>query len=217
MCKAEGLFPRSTNTVFGYVKWQEMTEVSKVATNQSGLKSLERNPLKYRALHFFYFILHFVCDMLTYFYLCFILLIFRSSSQLFFHRFISCYVFFLLFRFIFLAFFLFLEFYKMGKKEGKFRPRTGHEGPEREYRYSSTLSLTSALDEGAWLTSRPVRFTARKETRYSLYRRLCRAQGRSGRVRKMSPPPGFDPRTVQPEASCYPGSHKMGTGSLSQG
>jgi len=24
---------------------------------------------------------------------------------------------------------------------------TGHEGPEMEYRYSSTLSLTSALDE----------------------------------------------------------------------
>ena len=28
-------------------------------------------------------------------------------------------------------------------------------------------------------------------------------QGRSGRVRKTSPPPGFDPRTVQPVASRY--------------
>jgi hypothetical protein len=28
-------------------------------------------------------------------------------------------------------------------------------------------------------------------------------QGRSGRVRKISPPPGFDPRTVQPGASRY--------------
>ena len=28
-------------------------------------------------------------------------------------------------------------------------------------------------------------------------------QGRSGRVRKISPPPGFDPRTVQPVASRY--------------
>jgi hypothetical protein len=27
--------------------------------------------------------------------------------------------------------------------------------------------------------------------------------GRSGRVRKISPPPGFDPRTVQPVASRY--------------
>ena len=28
-------------------------------------------------------------------------------------------------------------------------------------------------------------------------------QGRSGRVRKISPPPGFEPRTVQPVASRY--------------
>ena len=26
--------------------------------------------------------------------------------------------------------------------KGKVRPRTGHEGPKREWRYSSTLSLT---------------------------------------------------------------------------
>ena len=40
-------------------------------------------------------------------------------------------------------------------------------------------------------------------TRYPLYRRLGGPQGRSGRVRKISPPPGFDPRTVQPVASRY--------------
>jgi hypothetical protein len=40
-------------------------------------------------------------------------------------------------------------------------------------------------------------------TRYPLYRRLGRPQGRSGRVLKIWPPPGFDPRTVQPETSCY--------------
>ena len=34
-----------------------------------------------------------------------------------------------------------------------------------------------------------------KEIRYPLYRRLGGPQGRSGRVRKMSPLPGFDPRT----------------------
>jgi len=28
-------------------------------------------------------------------------------------------------------------------------------------------------------------------------------QGRSGQLRKISPPPGFDPRTVQPVASRY--------------
>ena len=36
------------------------------------------------------------------------------------------------------------------------------------------------------------------KTRYPLYRRLGGPQGRSGRVRKIPPPPGFDPRTVQP-------------------
>ena len=41
------------------------------------------------------------------------------------------------------------------------------------------------------------------KTRYPLYRRLGWHQGRSGRVRKISPPPGFDPRTVQPVASRY--------------
>jgi len=32
------------------------------------------------------------------------------------------------------------------KGKGKVHPRTGHEGQEEEYRYSCTLSLTSALD-----------------------------------------------------------------------
>jgi len=41
------------------------------------------------------------------------------------------------------------------------------------------------------------------KTRYLLYRRLIGPQGRSGRIRKISPPPGFDPRTVQPLASRY--------------
>jgi hypothetical protein len=39
--------------------------------------------------------------------------------------------------------------------------------------------------------------------RYPLYTMLGGTQGRSGRVRKISPPPGFDPRTVQPVASRY--------------
>jgi len=39
--------------------------------------------------------------------------------------------------------------------------------------------------------------------RYPLYRRLGGPQDRSEQVRKISPPPGFDPRTVQPVASRY--------------
>ena len=41
------------------------------------------------------------------------------------------------------------------------------------------------------------------KTRYPLRRRLGGPQGRSARVRKISPPPGFNPRTVQPVASRY--------------
>jgi len=51
--------------------------------------------------------------------------------------------------------------------------------------YSSTLSLTSALNGGA-LMPRPGRFIPIKESRYPLYRRLGGPQGRSGRVRKIS-------------------------------
>jgi len=41
------------------------------------------------------------------------------------------------------------------------------------------------------------------QTRYPLYRRMGGSQDRSGSVREISPLPGFDPRTVQPVASCY--------------
>jgi hypothetical protein len=41
------------------------------------------------------------------------------------------------------------------------------------------------------------------KTRYHFYRRLGGPQSRSGRVRKISPAPEFDPLTVQPVASRY--------------
>ena len=41
------------------------------------------------------------------------------------------------------------------------------------------------------------------KTRYSSYRRLGGPQDRSGRMRKISSPPGFDPRTVHLVASRY--------------
>jgi hypothetical protein len=50
-----------------------------------------------------------------------------------------------------------------GKGKGKVHPRTDHEGPEGEYRHGSTLSLTSALDGGGRLTSRPGRLTPGKD------------------------------------------------------
>jgi len=73
-------------------------------------------------------------------------------------------------------------------------PRTGHEGAEGEYRYSSTLSLTSALDEG-WVvnvTPRPLYPRERPGTH-------C-VGGWTGTRAGLDE---FDPRTVQPVAIRY--------------
>ena len=63
--------------------------------------------------------------------------------------------------------------------------------------------MTTAREGGEGSASRPGRSLPQGKTRYPLYRRLGGPQGRSGQVRKISPPPGFDPRTVQPVASRY--------------
>ena len=68
--------------------------------------------------------------------------------------------------------------------------------------YSFTFSLTSVLD-GLGGQRHTLAALPRGKTRYPLYRRLGAPQGQSGRVREISPPPGFNPRTVQPVASHY--------------
>ena len=73
---------------------------------------------------------------------------------------------------------------------------------QRGRRWIPPLLSTLALDGGGWSGPRPSHFTPEK-TWYPLYRRLGLHQGQSGQVRKISPPPGFDPRTVQPVGSCY--------------
>ena len=65
---------------------------------------------------------------------------------------------------------------------------TGHEGPEGEM-YSSTFSLTSALDEGWMGNTTPRPLSSGKKTQCILYMRLCWPQDRTRRVRKISPPP----------------------------
>jgi hypothetical protein len=47
------------------------------------------------------------------------------------------------------------------------------------------------------------RFNPGKEAQYPMYRRLGGPQDRSGWARKISPPPGCDPRPVQSVASRY--------------
>jgi hypothetical protein len=58
-----------------------------------------------------------------------------------------------------------------GKGNGKVHPMTVHED----------------LDGGGWSTPRSGLFTPWKDTRYPMYRRLGGPQGRSRRVRKISP------------------------------
>jgi hypothetical protein len=53
---------------------------------------------------------------------------------------------------------------RLVKGKGKVHPITGHEGPEVGYRYSSTLSLTLALDWGGWSMPRPSCFSPEKDT-----------------------------------------------------
>jgi hypothetical protein len=83
------------------------------------------------------------------------------------------------------------------KVKGQVHLRTDYEGPQWVWRYSSTLSLTSALDGVGGQHHTP------EKTRYQLHRRLGGPQSRPGRLRTISPSPGFDPRTVQPVASRY--------------
>jgi hypothetical protein len=58
--------------------------------------------------------------------------------------------------------------------------------------------MTVALEGGEWSAACPGRTLPPGKTRYPLYKRLGGSQGRSGQARKISPPPGFDPRTIQP-------------------
>ena len=49
------------------------------------------------------------------------------------------------------------------KGKGKALPRTGHEDPEGQQMYSSTLPSTSVLDGGGWSVPRPGCFAPGKE------------------------------------------------------
>ena len=82
-------------------------------------------------------------------------------------------------------------------------PISGHEGQEGKQRYKSTLSLTSAIDEGGW-SKRPPQpglLNLKRDTRYPLYRARFGSHGKSVRVQETSLLQGFDPRTVQPVPS----------------
>ena len=76
------------------------------------------------------------------------------------------------------------------------------------HRRSTSIALlfhNHGTRRGEGSASRPGRSLPPGKTRYPSYRRLGGPQGRSGQVRKISHPPGFDPWTVQPlSQSLYP-------------
>ena len=76
------------------------------------------------------------------------------------------------------------------KGKGKGHPRRGHESPEGEKKYSSTLPSASALD-GVGVQRHDPAALPPETTRYLLYRRLDGPQGRSEEGRKISPPLGY--------------------------
>ena len=75
------------------------------------------------------------------------------------------------------------------------------------YRGSRGIALPfhdHATRRGEGSASRPGCSLLPVKTQYPLYRKLSGPQGRSGQVRKISAPPGFDPRTYSPWPVAIP-------------
>ena len=87
-----------------------------------------------------------------------------------------------------------------GNDKGKVHPRTDNKGPEGEYRYSSTLSLTSTLDGVAGQHHGPAALTPGKRPGTS-----CTGGCVVWRDVGKLVLPGFDTRTVHSIASRYTG------------
>ena len=83
-----------------------------------------------------------------------------------------------------------VEYYVTHKGKGKGHPRSCHEGSMREYKYSSTLSLTTELDRVGDKRHAPATLPP-ENTRYSSYRWLGGSQDRSELVRKSLAPTGI--------------------------
>ena len=83
----------------------------------------------------------------------------------------------------------------------RIHPMACHEDPKGEYKFISTLFLTSALDGGEWSTPSPGRFRDGKETQKPVFRRLGGLECRSGRLQKSRPHRDSILRIVQSLAS----------------
>ena len=86
--------------------------------------------------------------------------------------------------------------------KNKVRTCTGHTAHKRSIGVA-LLFLDHGTRRGEGSVSLPGRSLHPGKTRYALYRRLGGPQGLSEQVRKISPPPGLYPRTIQLVASRY--------------
>ena len=89
---------------------------------------------------------------------------------------------------------------KFKGRRGKVHPRIGHEDPEVKQKYSSTLSLTSAPDGVGGQRHAPASLSRERPGIHCIGEWLDPRAGLDA-CGKSRPPPGFDPRTVQPVAS----------------
>ena len=87
---------------------------------------------------------------------------------------------------------------RWSKGNGKVQPITGDEGPE----VISTLSLTSALDGVGGQSHSPCALSQECPSTHCIGGWVSSRAGLD-ECGKSRPPPEFDPRTVQPVASCY--------------
>ena len=98
----------------------------------------------------------------------------------------------------------------LSKVRGNVRPITCHEGPEGEWRYNYTVSLTSALDMGGWLTPCPGLFTTGEKS--GTHYRWAPGPGLTG-AEKLAPTgirtPDCPARSESLYRLSYPGS-RMG-------
>ena len=90
-----------------------------------------------------------------------------------------------------------------GTGKGKVQTRVGHEGPEGEQKYSSTLSLTSTIDGVGDQLHAPATLPPGKRRGTDCIGSWVGHRAGLDGCGNCRPPPGFDPRTVQPVASRY--------------
>ena len=88
------------------------------------------------------------------------------------------------------------------RQKGKVYPVTGNEGPEGEYRFNPTLSLTSVLNGKVVTATYQLLYTWESDP-VSIVQEVQCAPGPVWMGAENLAPLGFDPQTIQLIASCY--------------